>query len=325
MRDRNIWRAWALLLACLTLLATSGAGRGADDELSVKRSVAITFDDLPHADAGTRRASSPEIVREQNTRIIETLRRHKAPAIGFVVERNVEATGPLARDILKDWTGAGLTLGNHLFSHADTNKLDMAGIEREIVDGEKSLRAVLSTAGQKLRFLRFPFNHLGDTEEKQRAIAALAARLGYTIAAATIDTSDYLFDRAYGKALSRNDDGAASRIKAAYLGHTKQQIAYYAALDRKALGYEPPAIMLLHVNRLNADTLGEILGLFEDAGYDFISLEEAQADPAYRQLPASATELGPMWGYRWALDNKVKVDRNLEQGPPDWVVEYGGG
>lgn len=98
---------------------------------------------------------------------------------------------------------------------------------------------------------------------------------------------------------------------------------YYADLNEQVLGYEPPAIMLLHVNRLNADAMKGILSLFEESGYDFITLEKEQADAAYRQLPSYATKYGPMWGYRWAKDRNVRIDGSLEREPPEWIVSYG--
>ncbi len=290
-----------------------------------EKTVAITFDDLPHARAGEDGTDGPSVQRidAANTHILSALKAHKAPAIGFVVESKVRAVGPRAKAILKSWTGPRLTLGNHTFSHADTNALDLAGIKREIVDGEHTARQLLKAAGKGLRFLRLPYNHTGDTPEKQKAIAALAAKRGYTIAASTIDTSDYVFDRAYERALAENDTEAAHRIRTAYLMHTQQQIAYYADLNAQALGYEPPAIMLLHVNRLNADAMKGILSLFEESGYDFVTLEKAQADAAYRRPLSYATKHGPMWGYRWAKDRNVQVDGSHEREPPEWIVSYG--
>lgn len=290
-----------------------------------EKSVAITFDDLPHARVGEDGTDGPSIesIEAANARILSALKAHRTPAIGFVVESKVRAVGPRAKAILKSWTGPRLTLGNHTFSHADTNALDLVGIKREIVNGEKTARQVLKPAGKELRFLRFPYNHIGDTPEKQKAIATLAAKRGYTIAASTIDTSDYVFDRAYKRALAENDTEAAHRIRTAYLMHTQQQIAYYADLNAQVLGYEPPAIMLLHVNRLNADAMKGILSLFEESGYHFVTLEKAQADAAYRRSPSYATKHGPMWGYRWAKDRNVQVDGNLEREPPEWIVSYG--
>lgn len=290
-----------------------------------EKSVAITFDDLPHANAGDDGADQPsaQSIQDANARILAALGDHKAPAIGFVVESKARAVGPVAKDILKDWTGPRLTLGNHTFSHADTNTLDIAGIKREIVDGEKTTRRTLKAAGKDLRFLRFPYNHTVDTPEKQKAIAALAAKLGYTIAASTIDTSNDVFDRAYERALAENDTEAAHRIRTAYLMHTQQQIAYYADLNEQVLGYEPSAIMLLHVNRLNADAIKGILSLFEESGPGFITLEKAQADAAYRRPLSYTTKYGPMWGYRWAKDRSVRIDGSLEREPPEWIVSYG--
>ncbi|WP_336357196.1 hypothetical protein, partial [Pseudomonas granadensis] len=98
-----------------------------------------------------------------------------------------------------------------------------------------------------------------------------------------------------------------------------------AALDRTVLGYEPPAILLLHLNRLNAATLDRLLRLVRQQGYRFVSLDEAQSDPAYRESPRVATKYGPMWGYRWASERQVKVDGSKEQEPPEWVARYAEG
>jgi hypothetical protein len=180
-------------------------------------------------------------------------------------------------------------------------------------------------AGGSLRFFRFPLNHLGNTAEKQAGAMSLLRAHGYQLAASTIDTSDYLFDDAFIRALRERDSDMQSRIKQAFLNHTAKQIAYYASLNRQAHGYEPLAIMLLHVNRLIAATLDAQLSLFRKAGYRFVSLTTALADPAYAQPPRVATRFGPMRGYRWARDRGTKVDGSLEEEPPLWVVAYGAG
>lgn len=112
------------------------------------------------------------------------------------------------------------------------------------------------------------------------------------LAAATIDTSDYVFDAAYAKALAAGDDGMKSKIQQAYLDHTQKQIAYYAALNRQTLGYEPPAIMLLHFNRINADTLDAQLVLFRKAGYRFVSLGAGSRDPGGWESGGRAARMG---------------------------------
>lgn len=179
-----------------------------------------------------------------------------------------------------------------------------------------------TSSDRPISFFRFPLNHVGDTETKRLAIEKLLASHGYKLAASTIDTSDYLFNNAYERALIERDKGMMQQVRRAYLDHTRVQIAYYGELDRKVLGRDVPAIMLLHANRLNAATIEALLGLFRSAGYGFVSLARAQADPAYSAMPAVATKFGPMWAYRWARERQVKVDGRLEQEPPDWISAY---
>lgn len=313
------WRL-AVSLASALILAPAAA-----TQAEPARSVAISFDDLPYAGAvgsGQSRAWLPEVAAV-NDRIVAVLRRHRTPAIGFVVETAVQAVGkPAATGILRAWTRNGLSLGNHGHAHADTNLLDLAGIRAEVEQGEATIRPLAAAAGQPLRFMRFAMNHTGDTPEKRDGIAALLAERGYELAASTIDSSDYVFEQAYGRALAAGALGDADRIRAAYLDHTDRQIDYYAGLSRQVLGYEPPQILLLHLNRLNAATLEEILSMFERKGYAFVTLAQAQADPAYHPPARFVTRFGPMWAYRWARDRGIAVDGSREGEPPAWIANY---
>jgi hypothetical protein len=81
-------------------------------------------------------------------------------------------------------------------------------------------------------------------------------------------------------------------------------------------------VMLLHDNRLNSDVIEQVLKIFENMGYRFVSLDWAQADAAYRTPDTYITKFGPMWGYRWAAERNVKVNGSLEPGPPRWILEY---
>ena len=112
-------------------------------------------------------------------------------------------------------------------------------------------------------------------------------------------------------------------MRAEYLAYTSAEIDYYGGLNKQVFGYEPPQVMLLHDNRLNADVIEKVLQLFEEKQYRFVSLDEAQADAAYRTPETQITKFGPMWGYRWARERNVKVNGSLEPDPPKWVLEYG--
>lgn len=320
-RIRSTGHLLKLLLALTGLLAgTAMASAQTTTPSPAGHVVAITFDDLPYV--GAEAMPSREAARAAQRRIVGALRRARIPATGFVNEEKVKALGPSGARLLKTWNMGLLALGNHGYSHFDSNALDVAAIEREIVTGEATIRPMAAAAGRTIRFFRFPYNHVGDSEAKRVAIEEMLARHGYTLAASTIDTSDYLFNSAYERAFGEHDKAMMRRIERAYLDHSRVQIGYYGALDRQVLGREVPAIMLLHANRINAATIKQLIGLFRAAGYRFVSLAEAQADPVYATSPAVATKYGPMWGYRWARARQVKVDGRLEQEPPAWIGAY---
>jgi hypothetical protein len=123
--------------------------------------------------------------------------------------------------------------------------------------------------------------------------------------------------------LAKNDGVNAARLRAEYLAYTSTEIDYYAALNTQVFGYEPPQVMLLHDNRLNGDVIEQVLRLFEEKQYRFVSLEAAQADAAYQTPETYITKFGPMWGYRWANERHVKVNGSLETDPPQWILQYG--
>jgi peptidoglycan/xylan/chitin deacetylase (PgdA/CDA1 family) len=252
--------------------------------------------------------------RSINRAILEALGRRHAPATGFVIGTKVRQIGAKAgAEILQEWLRHGQELGNHTFSHLDLNDLTAAEFENDVVRGEASIG--------KPRYLRFPFNHTGDTQEKHDAVAALLARRGYRVATCTIDNEDYEFARTYEVILSRHDEDAARKLRAEYLAYTAVEIDYYNDLHKQVFGREIPQVMLLHANRLNAELIDKVLQNFEQKHYRFVTLEEAQSDAAY-STPDVVSKFGEMWGYRWAKQRGVKVNGSLETEPSAWITHY---
>ena len=309
------------LQLCLVCLISVFAG-------AQKRSVALTFDDLPLALAGSsENATAAEVLAETravNKAILRALRVHHAPAIAFVNEKKVIRDGHIKqnRTILREWIRQGHELGNHTYSHADLTELTAESFEREIIDGEPTVRLLMSGAGKQLRYLRFPFNHTGETADKHNAITAFLQQHGYTVATCTIENSDFIFARAYRLMLDRHDATSVARLRTDYLDYTRQEIDYFNKLNRQIFGHEIPQVMLLHANRLNADMLEQVLRIFEKLDYEFVSLQDAQADPAYHTADTFFTPFGWMWGYRWAKELNVKVDGRTEPEVPAWVESY---
>ena len=293
-----------------------------------QRKVAITVDDLPYV-RGSLLADESEVrsaAAVTNRKLLAAFQAHHVPVTGFVIQKSVESLGAeLGPGILKQWIGHGFDLGNHTWSHPDINSLSEQEIEQEILRGESTIGPLMEQAGKKLAFFRFPMNHTGDTKQKHDRISAFLARRGYQLATCTIDTSDYLFNNAYMRMLANHDESSALRLRREYLAYTNTEIDYYAALNKLVLGYEPPEVMLLHDNRLNGDVIEQVLRSFENKHYRFVTLDQAQSDAAYRIPDTYITKFGPMWGYRWAKERNVKVNGNLEQEPPKWILDYGKG
>jgi peptidoglycan/xylan/chitin deacetylase (PgdA/CDA1 family) len=298
---------------------------GSPSILAQKRTVAITVDDLPYAAGGGAADAAEEASQAENVnrRLLAAFRGRHVPVTGFVIQKRVEALGPAGPKILGRWTSDNLDLGNHTYSHSDINALTIEQIQEEIVRGELTIGPLMKDAGKKLEFFRFPMNQTGDTKAKHDAIAEFLLKRGYQLAACTIDSSDYVFNRAYVRMLANHDAASARRLRGEYVAYTNTEIDYYAGLNRQVLGYEPPEVMLLHDNRLNADVIEQVLSLFRQKRYEFVTLASAQSDPAYRTPETYITKFGPMWGYRWAGERKVKVNGSLETDPPKWITEYG--
>src|SRR5436190_11953523 len=130
---------------------------GALASVAQQRAVALTFDDLPAA--GTADLSEAQLL---NFSILDSLDRHHAPAIGFVIERRVQDLGKSqGLELLDHWVERGYELGNHTFSHTISDDLTVEQFENEIVAGEASFAAVLAKAGKTPRYFRFPENHTG--------------------------------------------------------------------------------------------------------------------------------------------------------------------
>ena len=289
--------------------------------LAQPRTVALTFDDLPLAGEGN--AATAAEAASVNHAILAALARHHAPATAFVIEKAVEQIGVApGRALLREWIEQGHDLGNHTYSHPDLTKIGLDQFRQEVIRGEASIVPLLAERGRRPRYMRFPYNHSGETGEKRGAVAAFLAGRGYTVAVCTIDNMDYEFARAYYVAIERADRDTAAKVEAAYLRYTADEIDYYSALHQRVFGRRIPHVMLQHANRLNAAVMDRVLELFEKRGYRFVTLDAAQADAAYR-TPDVPSAFGPMWGYRWAKALGIHIDGSQEPTIPAWVGDYG--
>jgi hypothetical protein len=243
-------------------------GLAANTASAQNRTVAFTVDDLICASCGPRIQGQteiePSIMEATNQRLVGGLRKAHIPVTGFVITQSIDKAGPAGRRAIQLWLDAGFDLGSHTYSHQDFAHVSTEEEETEIARADALLRPLVTANHLKLEFFRFPYNDTGDTQAKHDAVASYLKEHGYQVATCTIDTSDYEFASAYARAVGLKDKTMAERIRRAYLDYSAEEIDFYASLNKKVLGYEPPQVMLIHDSLLNADSIDDLLALFFD-------------------------------------------------------------
>jgi peptidoglycan/xylan/chitin deacetylase (PgdA/CDA1 family) len=281
--------------------------------------VALTFDDLPTL---ALTADAP-YARKTTTALLAGLRRHGAPATGFVIGERLEGDGGSeGTRLVKAWRDAGMELGNHTYSHTSLNRTPVADYIAEVEHTDRILRALPAARGVPPRWFRHPFLETGETLEARTTFESWLAAHGYRVAPVTLENSDFVFALPYDDAVLRNDTVAATRIRRAYLDHTAKVIAWYRAAAFQLLGRRPPLVFLLHATRLNADALKDLAVILQRNNLHPISLDRAMKDTAYKIADAYAGPDGDEWLSRWARTlHKDLPWESFPEPPADIIAE----
>jgi peptidoglycan/xylan/chitin deacetylase (PgdA/CDA1 family) len=328
MRKKRL--RWAALLAVLICGGGSFAGRGrlprgaAADEPAPQRTIVITVDDLPGAEPGTDHAIGElKELQKINRAIPAILKAHHVPAIGFVNEWKLQIPGE--RDarvaLLEDWLDAGLTLGNHTYTHPDFQKTPLPQFEDETIRGEVVTPTLLIARGQTEKYFRHPFLDTGPTPEAKAAFEAFLKERGYQVAPVTLDCGDWMFNDVLGQANEKKDKKLAAKAKKDYFAYADTVFGYFEGMSQELFGREIPQVLLLHDSELNVETLDALLMKIEQRGYRFISLDEALADPAYSTPDQYIGGEGISWLNRWKIAFGKSPDYQRNPEPPKWVIQ----
>ena len=301
----------AVLLVFLNLAAMAQAAK-------TDRKVAITIDDLPAGMADRLPASD---ITAMTTRLLTTLRDQKIPVVGFVNERKLYKPGETDERIkaLEMWLDYGFELGNHTFSHASLNQIELKDWEDEVVAGESVTRILLAQHKMRLRYFRHPYLDTGRDLLTRRKAEEFLTQRGYRIAPVTLDAWDWMFAGLYEDAKKANAAELEQKIVREYLSHHDAMFAYTEQLSAKVVGYEPKQILLLHASNLEADHIGELLDVLRKRGYRFITLEDALSDAAYGLPDTYVGEEGTGWIDHWAI-TQGKIPTAAPE-MPQWVID----
>lgn len=172
--------------------------------------------------------------------ILDTLKKHNAPAAFFVVGNMIES----APDLIRRMVAEGHIVGNHTYHHPDMPSIsEQSAFQKEL----ESLEALFQeTTGQTMSKYYRPPQGKYNVENLRQAKA-----LGYKTILWSLAYVDWYVDdqptpeQAYSKLLPRIHDGA---------------------------------IVLLHsTSRTNTEILDELLTKWEEMGFSFASLDQLPA------------------------------------------------
>jgi peptidoglycan/xylan/chitin deacetylase (PgdA/CDA1 family) len=267
-REKNWFVRMRLLVVTIAALASVASARA--------QQIAFTWDDLPAHGPLPPGETRVEIGRKLVAAMKEA---HLPPVYGFV-NGSLTEQEPLATPMLKQWHDAGFKLGNHTWSHMNLNQHSLAEWEADTEKNEPLLKSYMGN--QDWRWLRYPNLAEGDTPEKREGARKYLAEHGYKIAAVTMSFGDYLYNAPYARCVAKNDAAAIGQLEASYLAAADATIDYTRAMSKALYSRDIPYVLLMHVGALDARMLPRLLKLYRDKGFSFVSLEDAEKDPFYK-------------------------------------------
>src|SRR5258708_2677688 len=260
-------------LAIFLALQLAGAPRLSGQE------VAITIDDLPnHAPmpAGVTRVDVAK-------KMLSALADAKLTGVyGFINAGKLEAH-PDQIEVLKLWREAGQPLGNHTYTHINFSDNPVPELEENMEKDEPLLKQLME--GQDWHWFRYPYLHEGDTLEKRHAVRAYLKEHGYRVAQVTMDFEDYLWNGPYARCTDKKDEKSIAWLRESYLKTAREYLTLDQEMSRQIFGRNIKHVLLMHIGVFDAVMLTDLLAQMKQDGFKFISLAEAESDPAYLSDP----------------------------------------
>jgi len=267
-----------LSFACVSAIALAPA--------AYSQEVAITVDDLPAHGALPPGMTRVDVAKS----ILGTLRQARAPKVyGFVNAKKLEQH-PEDVEVLKLWRKAGFPLGNHTYGHVSLNESSPAQFDQNVAADEPELKSLMGH--QNWHWFRYPYLWEGDTLEKRHAVRQYLKDHKYHVAQVTLDFEDYLWNGPYARCMAKNDSAAIEWLKSSYMSTAAQYIALDQQMAKLVYGRDIRHVLLVHIGGFETVMLPQLLGFMKKQGFRFVTLPEAEKDPAYNIDPDMALKDG---------------------------------
>jgi hypothetical protein len=249
--------------------------------------------------------------------LIQELKEYKVPAIGFLQGGMIsdgEKLYPVRANIAKLWIDSGFELGLGGYRHIWLYHTSVDDYIANIEKNERIASQLISSAEIRPRFFSYPFLNTGKTTEDKAKVEAWLASRGYSSVKYTFDNQEWMYSWAYDMARNDNDVNTMKEIREAYLSYMEKMFEHYEAYSREMFGRDIPQTMVLTPSRLITDTADEFFGMAAKRGYSFVSVDEAQRDPAYGTREDFKGEAGISWFERWAMakGDRLRVEPSVD-------------
>ncbi len=270
-----------LSLAALAFAASIAGCAHAAPATQPHFDIAITVDDLP--DHGNKPVNMSRV--EIADAYLAALKAHGVPqAYGFVNAVGIERE-PGSEAVLDHWRAAGYPLGNHTWSHQNIRQVGLAAFEADLEKGEAAVSARMQ--GQDWHVLRFPFLSAGEGADHDGIITYLKAH-NYRIADVSMSFSDWAYTEPYNRCVAKGDEAAIAQLKTQYMSGVHAEITRELAVSQVVYGRQIKHVLLTHIGGFSAIMLPQVLDALDQAGAHYVTLEEAESDPAYAETDAKA-------------------------------------
>lgn len=269
--------------------------------LKAHPSVALTFDDLPAA-GGLPPGETRAGIAARLAGVLKA--NHLKGTYGFVLGSDLQGD-PDAQEALRVWTGAGMYLGSHTWSHPSLDSVSAAAYEHDIALDEPALRQY--SPRNNWHWFRYPYLEEGNTLEKRDEVLDWLREHGYRVAQVTLTFQDDDWSDPYNRCIARHDPAGVSWLMQSYLDNAAEFIRLGREEEQIAFGHEIPNVLLLHATAFTTLMLPRLLDLLRRQGFRFAPLSKVERNRAYSLDPGAATD-GP-------LTNQFLNARHLQYPP----------
>jgi beta-lactamase regulating signal transducer with metallopeptidase domain len=305
-KSSSAWSAGlALMLISAVLLTVFSFSSGVDVNAQTgtkNKKIAIGFVSIPPVD---RTANPPKDSDATARLLIEKLKAHKIPAIGFVQGGMIsdgEKLFPVRANIVRLWRDAGFEIGIGGFKHIWFNGNSVENYIANTEKNERVVRQILAEKNLPLLYFSYPFLNTGKSAGDREKFESWLASRGLSPVKYTIDNQEWMYSFAYDAARSDNDLNKMNEVRRDFLDYMAKMFDHYEAYSAELFGRDIAQTMVLTPSRLVADSADDLFGMIENRSYRFVSMDGALKDEAYQTTEAIIeSKSGISWFARWQL------------------------